>query len=69
MKSHRLVGCLGGCSCFSDPSEGSLFEFGSNNGQRADLLSINPSDDFKNTLLVWITAYCKNLRYKELWFF
>lgn len=34
--------------CFSDPSEGSLLEFGSNNGQSADLLSLNPSGDFKN---------------------
>lgn len=55
--------------CFSDPSEGSLFEFGSNNSQSADLLSMNPSDDFKNIVLVWIRAYCKNLRYKEVWFF
>lgn len=39
--------------CFSDPSEGSLFEFGSNNGQSADLLSMNPSDDFKNISLCW----------------
>lgn len=34
--------------CFSDPSEGSPLECGSNNGQSADLLSLNPSGDFKN---------------------
>lgn len=46
--------------CFPDPSEGSLFKFGSNlnplvnsNGQSADLLSMNPSDDFKSITLCW----------------
>lgn len=39
--------------CFSDPREGSLFEFGSNNGQSADLLSMNSGGDFKSVTLCW----------------
>lgn len=39
--------------CFSDPREGSLFEFGSNNGQSADLLGMNSGGDFKSVTLCW----------------
>lgn len=39
--------------CFSDPREGSLFEFGSNNGQSADLLSMNPGGGFQSVTLCW----------------